>query len=563
MERVRGLPFFISYASQNQRVDVLDLYFPSLGAGYVAGSGQEAFRFTTTCSASSPASATCSSGLPAGYSVSYQAQFVRANQTATTETYTPIAPPAAYVWNSPTNDKPPTQLLRMTVVARWTMGGRARSYSLTSLIGDRKVAADRLLGSGRADYLVQILGSYDDAVGDTVLSLRGGLGESRIESRLLSQSSVNATAGEARLTRAPTLVDDSAQEIGSLQGATSVYAAPPDTANPAPTTSRPLSTLLHSGLSNAPVASFAESATTTPLKATVSAELPAAAGGFAFTNPSSIFDLWVNNQAEVGGAQRLNHSQLTPAVVPAKPLLNVERLSGVTINGATSASVGALGTAGRGARTTASGGFGQFNLLPVDFIAGDNPHRRAVIQISGFASAVDCNSTANTATATATATYSATLRFWAENDWVAGDPARQRGDGTTAGGYRTITLSGANLSDPLAVFNATSPNDPLVWEDNVAANDTGNGSPRDIYLFPITHQHSVLETHNHPGYLAKDTGWSSLFDLSGAGSVANGGRVTEARLGGAIRLNTTPLGIPESALNISVGNLNCSASDLR
>ena len=561
MERVRGLPYFISYATQNKAVDVLDLYFPvASGASYDSAAG----TYTTVCTSTTPQGPICPGGLPAGYSVRYVARFVDASNTPV-EQYTSVAPGdlTGYSWDG--KDTPPSRILHMTVTALWTYGGRPREHSITSLIGDRRIIADKIAGSARIDYVVQVLASYVNGSSVSDLKFRAGAGEARIESRLLSNASIEVSAGDARLTAPSTTEGGEAVELDRFVGARDIVTAPPNV-NAAPAKSEVVQSLVHPQLGH--VAGFA-STNTTGVKARITDENPESSGTFGWnTDTEGSTDAWVNNQATPGtGTQLLLNNAALSFSDSSPAIFNLTKRTGTPLYGTVDAFTGAVGTADRRVRTIARGGFGQLNLFPVIFIGGSNPSTRAVIRIQNFDSNVTCDSTA-TSTAAATATYGATLEYWSVDSW---SPTNPHGNLASLGGsYKTVTptgrattLSGANTSDPLSELGPESANNPLVWKD--PAGTEALGSPLDIYLYPITHTHAGLVTHNHPGYLSPTAPWTSAFNLSASTEKTANGRGTSAQIGGAIRITTVPLNpdIPQSGLNITVGNLACDASDLR
>lgn len=558
MERLRGLPYYISFATQSKKVDILDLYFPSLGSGYVAGSGSEAYKFSTTCTSASAASATCPGGIPAGYTVTYETQFVTPVSGAS-ETYAPAVPASNYSWNS-TTDVPPTRLLRAAVVVRWTQNGVGREFRLASLFGDRKVGGTKVAGNARVAYGVQVITSFNVLGLPSEIFARAGIGDATVESRLLAEADINVSAGTMRLTR-PASGDDQASDLGNspYTGATSIYHAPPDVTS-GTIASAPAGTLLHPDLLNAPVAHLTGSTTTTPLRSQVSDESPIAEGGFnanSGADDTAIF--WVNNQAEAGQNTKL---QLN-AVPPAAPLFAVKKTTGQGVRGAVSSITGALGAADRGVRSRATVSLGRIRLFPVFFISTVIPGDNTVIRIENFTASVDCNSTAS-ATASVAATYSATVRVWTENDWSSSSQLGDNDAVSPGAGYKDIVLSGISGTDPLAQYGPEPEKNPLVWESRTpAANLSPVGVEEDIYLFPLRHDHIVdgLPTpHNHPGYLST---WSSAANVSGTKTANN--RNTTAQVPGAIGITTVPLNptIAASGLNISIGNLGCSSGDAR
>jgi hypothetical protein len=90
---------------------------------------------------------------------------------------------------------------------------------------------------------------------------------------------------------------------------------------------------------------------------------------------------------------------------------------------------------------------------------------------------------------------------------------------------------------------------PLVYD--------GASDAQDIYLFEDT-------MSSKSGYL---NGWSSLYNVTTTGfqkDVANG-KTASADIGGALRIDTAPTdsALATSALQLSLGSLNCSAVDRR
>lgn len=572
IERMRGLPYFISYATQNRKVDLLDLYFPSTATGYSAAD----HSFTTVCTAASAEDASCPGGIPDGYTVTHKAQFVRPSAD-TTEEYVPTQPPSGYAWDSV--DTPPSRLLRMSVLTTWTFGGQAKNYSITSLLGDRRVAENSVAGNARLEYVVQVLGSYVDGSGVSELKFRAGISDTRIESRLLSEASVTTMAGDATLTRPATGEGGEAQQLGRVVGATSIYRAPENTSDPAPTsstsscpepaTSCATQSISHPGLGNVRIAGFSDTFTKAPLHAKVLDENPSAAGSFGW-NAAGQTDMWVKPQADLGSnaALRLNSGSLSATqdgTHTSPGVFHMLKRTGSSITGTTEAYTGTLGSADRRVKTSASASFGQVHVFPVDYISsGSTTADKSVIRIHDFTSQVTCDSTA-AANASATASYTAVLSYYRNNAWD-GSTNPHGTAGSTAGSYVTVPLSGAFTSDPLAAIGPSQDKNPLVYKDPLAL--TSHGSPFDIYLFPIRHEHTVAGLpviHNHPGYLDPGVPWESAFNLSASTQRSSDGRHTGARIPGAISLTTVPLkaDTPQSGLNITIGNMACNASDLR
>src|SRR5688500_6024720 len=75
MERVRGLPFYVSYASSPTKVAVLDLYDPD-GATDISVGTPARTVYRTTCAWNALTSASCPRDVPPNYTLTCEAQFV-------------------------------------------------------------------------------------------------------------------------------------------------------------------------------------------------------------------------------------------------------------------------------------------------------------------------------------------------------------------------------------------------------------------------------------------------------------------------------------------------------
>lgn len=538
LERLRSLTYFVSYASQQSKVDVLDLYFPAAsGAGYVDGA------YTTTCTSTTTGDPACALRLPPGHTVRYTAEFVRPStqgETPTIETYERVAPPSTYAWNSVGNDVPPSRLLRVQAAVTWNFGG-TRTFDLTSLIGERQLAELRLRGRGTVDYVVQVQASYsttDALTGETkksdLLAIAGS-GASKIETRQLSQAHIAPQAGSLRLIR-PATDTTAAQDLVSRTGAGALYAAPPDR-DPAADVTAVSQLLEHPDLpSTQDDVAFLGPTRATELRVKVANELPLAEARFKMDAGATNLDFWVNNQADTTQDSLLH---LDGAVQLFRALANGSN----TLTGKTTAVTGPIG-GDRKVQSGATATFNEVRLFPTTYIPGSQP-RRSAIAISGFSGTVDCKATPSGG-ATTVAEYGATLQFW---------------DGT-AGAFRSVTLSSSNTTDPLQAIKTEN---PVVYKDATSIDST-NGSALDAHLFPVRHEHvvaGVTVVHDHPGYLRD---WASLYAVpTGSGGVTEGGRVAVAQLSGAIRINTVPTNpsISETGLNISIGKMSCEAVDHR
>lgn len=550
MEQLRGLPYYVAAGTPAKRVDILDLYFP-FGAN-LGGTNYSAGKYTTVCTSTTVTPA-CSLTIPAGYEVRYAAEFVTPLGT-TPETYALKAPPANYTWDSSTTDRPESQLLRVTITTSWSAGGRARSFSLTSIVGDRRAAEDKIRGVGRVDYAIQVIGTYVTPVTNRKSELRvvAGTSESRIEVRLLSQADQSVLGGVLRLTE-EAVAPEPATVTDTGDGAITNIHAPPD----APTQTGGTDDMADNDITH-PDATIGRIAfleqtitrglTTSTLKTTAENGLPYTEGEFALNHlGTGAFDMWVHNQARTGADAPL---LLSPNPDFSKPVFGAVPVGGNTTEGSSSGATGDVAAPDRRVETTASVSVRQINLFPVLFKANS-----PVIRIKNLNATVRCSSTANVATAVASASYSGTLEYLS-------DP--NPNNGFTDPDYVSVDLSSANASDPLAALGPVSPQtNPLVYEDPL--NAAPEGSPLDVYLFPITHAAGTLGhtlPHPHKGYIQS---WESKTASTIFTNVAAAGRTTSARLDGVVNITTRPSDPdkPETSLLISLAKLVCEAVDRR
>ncbi|MGI8707667.1 MAG: type IV pilus modification PilV family protein [Actinomycetota bacterium] len=534
MEHARDLPYYISYAAQNKRVDLLDMYFPgitTLNADQTYA-GTPNYTFTTRCTSTSTIPG-CPQDLPADYTVTYVSQFVKPVEAGTnTVSYTPVAPAAGYAWNAAGNlDLPAATLVLMKVTTTWQAGGQPRSYLMTSLLSDRKFGVVRLQGSAKISYALQALTTYASGSSEAELIAKLGLAESNIQSRSASTATQIVTGGSLTLTESVT-GNTNATLMDEYKGVDVAYDSPP---NQTPSgSSASAGTVVNDDLSGSPlVAGLGGTSASGPapgLEVTVANELPEARGGFFLDSLLGQEDLWVDTQA----------SYLAKHLNPAKHILSVRpRTLGTETgaSGSTFAETLGLGTAGRGVATQATVTVNDVQLLPTTFIP-TTPG--SVIEISDFTATVDCKATAVGATTVASPTWTATMKFWS-------DPTNN--GNFTGSGYTTLNLTG-NTTDVLGTYGVgAGKTNPLVYDGATAA--------QDIYLFEDT-------TSGKSGYL---NGWSSLYNVTTTGfqkDVANG-KTASADIGGALRIDTAPTDSAEatSALQLSLGSLNCAAVDRR
>ena len=531
MERVRGLPFFESVKGQSAptRRDLLDLYFPDMGAGYASGT------FTTTCTTTSqtPAAsgpAACpprlsdgSTALPQGYTVSFQAQFVQPGAiSGGRQTFTVVTPPSNYSWSALSTETPPAQVLRLTVRASWSYGSGSKSYRLTSLFGERSLSPDKVAGVADIDFALQSVTSYlgDDGKVSTLTSTAGDM-RSAIESRSVSGADHDVRAGRV------TLVDEEFNGVPGtvrqdLFGAAMILHAPPDSFY-APNVTGVEKTATYQTSPSSPFTNVAYIGPTSASQTGVRVvdELPRAEGLFGFTGADPIY--WMDNQASTGNRAELK-------LHGTRNVLQI-RTATLGMDGSTKAETTPLTpTSARKVQTTVSADVGRFDLFPTTFIGLE---QRAVIVVRDFELDLQCTSTANAASASATGTWTAKFKYWRDLS----------NDGSTNGGYSPEVVISGSTAGGTESLEAIQASNPLVYDDNNNAND--------VYLF---------KTDTLKGYLQD---WSMTPTIVSGEDGA--GRATSASIEGAIQFvtNATNPAIAASALNITLGKASCSAVDKR
>ncbi|MGH2806711.1 MAG: type IV pilus modification PilV family protein [Actinomycetota bacterium] len=562
MERARSLPYYIDYGTQARRVDVLDMYFPNLTpystgtcAGYFiadvacASTGHSTSEdpgYLTTCPAAG--APVCPTGLPAGYTVTYQASFIQdeAPADADPETYNRVPPPAGYAYNLVGSDNPPQLVMELTITTRWTLGGRDRSYQLRTLIGDRQFGDLRIRASARVDYAFSVVAGFgaqgSEEVTDGVAT--AGFSESQIEAQRLSTADHTSRAIELRLVNAdptqttcpPSPCPGDDRGNSPLTGAQAIAAAPPDVTGVTGTAGDLTLTHPHGNYGVVMRADDSGAGTVAAVDAVTAGGTPRAEGEGHSAQGSSGADLAVFNRR----AHNDFGLQTDEATVEV-----VKKPSGVQfIASESSAVTNALGS---GVDAEASTEFGEMRLFPTTFVT-DNTHDGAVVAITDFTATIDCAARTNGTAVTPTVSYSAILHYWF-------DPIEDDLTTTSTGGpgnigvqYISVPLSLSGGTDPLVGVKTSN---PLVYDRN--------SDVRDIYLFPRT------SAPAREGYLSN---WSSL--TTATTSVADAGRSVTANLDGAIDIETGGIEKdiantvdPNTALGISIGALSCSAEDRR
>jgi hypothetical protein len=555
MESVRSLPFYVDYGVQPGKVDVLDLYFPDASSAGYDGTNH---LFRTVC-ASTSTNIECPRAIPSGYTITFEATFVRpatpdaAGQTFEAVTFPPSPPALGYarVNSLTTSDVPPSRILELRVRADWSFAGRARTYNLVGLIGERGFDADRVRGNAVVDYSVQALTGFvrtvpPDVGSKTFLISTIGSAESRVRSRDVNEASQTARGGLLRLTRDDAVIG-AGQDLLTGVGATSSEVAPPGLTSPNNATSLE-KTIVHPDLAQA--VGFLDDTRTDVLKVTTA---PEAAGSFTLSaqviSAGDALHSWVTNQAVTGPTSPLRLAPGLP-VFSVRPHCDLALCPTSVVVGSTDAEAVPISSAGRKVLATAQIGdaaalptpkkLEEVHLFPVTYIPGTIKDS-SVFKITDFSATVDCEATPSLATAKATASWSAYVWYW---------DARKT-PGALPGTYVPGRVG------PIQITSTGNPNAlpvDTLQEIQVVSNprvlDLGANS---LFLFDNP---QVGQT----GYIRRATGL-----LNPPTEVSDGGRYTAANIDGAIRIDTVPTDstIPQSTLNISIGKLSCEAVDRR
>lgn len=586
IERARGLPFHrdVSGTDGNpKRVDLLDLYFPR-GWGAVDTDGTySANVFTITCDSTSVLSPACpkstasdgtiQSAIPPGYSLTFTAEFVTAVAGAGgEETYTTATVDNNYYWqgsasapgpvcpNLPCESTPESELLRLTVTANWTVGGVGpRSFSTTSILGNRRFSGLLIRGSATIDNLIEMSTGLSSAEGESTLVVTAGTSESDMEVRAVTRARYSGAAARLQLRDiTPTLVP-----VVDLEGASFAGEAPTDF----DLASADSENAIRAFRVDLGTVAGADDSTITNATGSVAIDLPTSGGtinlnGGDGDSPEGL--LWLTTQVDP-----LNNPL---RVFDLTRVAWLEELGGTELTSSVASSSTATTTTPRAIENVASGSFGNLRLIPTDFIpinetAPDGPKGGPVVEVRDFTAEVSCAATTDAATSAADAasvSWSATLRIWTE------------ANGPTPGGYTTVL----NLTQSNATTLLGGLGNPMVYEDTTSVEGLLNrpeGSEGDIHLFPETHVHAVVGdtdgdgdededdpdtvTHNHLGYLEPST----LRANAGSTDADADRRVVTASLDGALSLETSSLNpaIPQSGVLVDLGRMHCESVDLR
>lgn len=580
MERVRGLPYHVSYATSTSKVDVLDLYYPDAATDVVDGAGRTIYRIV--CAWNALTNPACPRDVPANYTITFEAQFVDPVATGvqptpgeTATSYANVAPAATYAWSSATTDTPPRQILQMTVIASWVVGNNNESYSLTSLVTDRSFGGRKLKGTATLGYGLNFFTAYD-----TKKNVQGGgvqsasnvfvaRSESDIEGRRLSSAIQNTTAARAELER------DSGGSLGTVDAATStVLRAPPDQPTAA-TVNATQRTLGHPDFSNALLTAIGPTSVS-GLTATASNAAPSVTGDAQITGVvSGTNDYTYLKDPQLNNAD-YNALNLSTAGTAGPSIASLERSNGLPVpvtgisepvtTGLTVVGGSRAQTLSSSVHTQATTGFDRLLMLKSNWIPDPAPifgggtlsgTEGAIIVIDDFQAAVRCDSSTD-GTGTGDARYAATIYYWA-------DPTQNgnRNDGS----YRRITLNVTPTSagaDPLAAVMAQNANNgPLVY-DHMSANNR-------IYLFGTTLGQTIEGNARNGRKAAYLKTWNSL--TTTASSVTTSTDVTGAAIAGvnssiegAIEIETADFDTTnqvDAIMAFSMGSLSCYAEDAR
>lgn len=579
MERVRGLPFHISYATSTDAVDVLDLYYPNATGDIVVG-GNTLYR--TTCSAGGTARA-CPRDIAADYTIQFDAQFVDPVATGTQPTpgetatsYANVAPAATYRWDSETNDTPPRQILQMAITVTWTVGASDESYTITSLLSDRDFGERKTKATATLGYGLDIYTAYDaNPGGGTDLSTGNAFiatSESDIEGRRLSTARQTSTAVRGELQ------EDAGGSLATAVAATSnVLQAPPDQ-TPGDVVAAS-GQLRHPDFSNAPVLVYGPTSVIDPSASATG--LPFAIGDTEVTGVIPGQTEYVGLKDPQLTVQDYNELVLSSAGTNGPSLVSLIASDGLGAPplGGEPATTGDIIVGGTRAITSASDtyaqatmGFDRMLMLKTTFIpntapwvdlttgeAGTLTAQGAIVVIDDFQAATWCRSE-DDGTGEGDSLYRGTLYYWA-------DPAANgnRNDGR----YVRVTFnvnSGTAGADPLATVMAQNvqagqANGPLVY-DHASANQR-------IYMFGKSLGRQLPGGGNvRAAYL---TNWNSLTTTSHRvddSTDAAGEPVSTANstVDGAIEIETADLDVDrrdQGQIAVTIGSLSCFAEDSR
>lgn len=204
LEEMRRLPFYLQVSPQHPcvprvRTDLLDTYFPNLGAPAFS-SGTNTYTRTVDPIPGFPR-----------YSMTIQSRFVN-------EKLATVAPPSTYSCATSATDRPPSNLLAVVVTVRWGPS-KQFNFTLRTHLGETRLSTIEVLGSASG-----LMTRIDTAFSDGSIFL---MEIGRTDSSIFVGDSVTARnetiAGRATIT-------NSSGAATSKEGARQSVGAPPDAA---------------------------------------------------------------------------------------------------------------------------------------------------------------------------------------------------------------------------------------------------------------------------------------------------------------------------------------------
>jgi type II secretory pathway pseudopilin PulG len=609
LERLRGLQYHVAYSGTNTKVDLLDHFFPGRTPGYAPPTTSTGFEtgsnsFVTTCAENSTAPACkslpSSSEIPAGYSVEIRLTFKDATSPATT-----VAVPTTYAWNAASDqDKPPSDLVEISVTSAWTVGSEQRTFNLQSYLSqrDRQVlptggsggalptppptggggstppppTSVKLRAEAKINYGYQMTTTYRDTQTPARLSeFTGTLGTAVAYGEQLdsgSKADLTVRAGQLRMVRPadPAVSGDVGVDV-TVNGASHDAHAPPN-AGASATSTAAAGTATHPEITLSGGMGFlaaSEAGSMTGARGagpTVANGLPFVKGYYDFnatTNVNPSFfptHMWMkqtNAIASPGTATTLNPIGVTGSATSKTITVNeygANDDSAYTVDPRGEVMIDSTPTSPGPSRvvtaTSTIPNQGEILLFPSFWTSNGMTE----IRIQSFSATLACNARADAgAASTATGSWDATLEYME-------DPTNNgNGNGLvvrkTTLPTQTLTthpVVPAGTTNPLqAIKNQNGGNGPLIFD--------ASDNRYDVFMFAANGKRGLLSN------------WSMGSIQT---SISADDRVASAQLDGAIRMETMPFWgpytegtqvsqRPESDVTFSMGNLACKAEDYR
>lgn len=526
MERARGLPYFESVKGGiTTRRDLLDLYYPDLGAGYSAN------KFTTVCTSTSstpapsgplacpPPNNDGTPRIPVGYTLTITAEFV-APSTGTPTQYTVVAPAAGYDWDNVNTEFAPG-LARLTFAGTWSYGGLNKNFTLFSIFGGRQLSREKTRGTSTITFAIDSRVGWEDGGTTGFLTARAGTLDSSVEERAFTVAEHNVEAGNVQLVTDPTGSTDgfTIEQIfgarASLHAPPSIATAPQETGSPGLVVHPSLS-LLSGFLGDTTGNRSSGNAHVTVINEQASSE-----NDFEYPGGAGAEIFWVR-------AQGVNPSLLLD---PTRPSVEVvsgpssERMRGHT----TGLSNPLVPTTTRKVEMTAHIEIPEIRLLPTAFAS------EGIVKITNFTADVSCMARGSAGAQAVVGNYSAEISYYVDDN----------GNGLSDGTY--------SLPETISRNVAGTGDNPLP---GIKAPNGGAGPP--VFDNPTGPDVHLFESGSTPGYF---TDMTAATNIQSASSIE---RVT-VTLPQALTFTTVPLapGTPNSELFLRVGALSCQAVDKR